>query len=64
MAKVRVTQTRSTIDRPKKQKATIEALGLGKINKSKEHELTPQIEGMIAKVSHLVTVEEIAWKIF
>jgi large subunit ribosomal protein L30 len=58
MAKVRVTQLRSTIKRPKDQKATIVALGLGKINKSVEVENTPQIAGMIRKVSHLVKVEE------
>lgn len=58
MAKVKVTQVRSTISRPKDQKATIVALGLGKINKSVEVENTPQIAGMIRKVSHLVKVEE------
>jgi large subunit ribosomal protein L30 len=58
MAKVKVTQLRSTIKRPKDQKATIVALGLGKINKSVEVENTPQIAGMIRKVSHLVKVEE------
>jgi large subunit ribosomal protein L30 len=59
MAKVRITQTRSTIDRPLKQKLTIKALGLGKINRSVEVELTPQIAGMINKVGHLVTVTEL-----
>lgn len=59
MAKVRITQVKSTIDRPKKQKATIQALGLGKINKSVEVENTPQISGMINKVAHLVNVTEI-----
>jgi large subunit ribosomal protein L30 len=59
MAKVRITQTRSTIDRPKNQKLTIKALGLGKINRSVEVELTPQIAGMINKVNHLVTVTEL-----
>jgi large subunit ribosomal protein L30 len=59
MAKVIITQIRSTIDRPKKQKDTIVALGLGKINRSVEVELTPQIAGMVNKVSHLVTVTEI-----
>jgi len=58
MAKVKVTQVKSTISRPKDQKATIVALGLGKINKSVEVENTPQIAGMIRKVSHLVKVEE------
>jgi len=58
MAKVKITQTRSTIKKPQTQKATIKALGLGRINKSVEVEATPQIEGMIRKVSHLVTVIE------
>ena len=59
MAKLKVTQTRSIIDRPKDQKKTIEALGLGKPNWEKIHNDTPQIRGMINKVSHLVKVEEI-----
>ena len=59
MAKVKVTQVRSIINRPKKQKLTIKALGLGKINRSVEVEKTPQIAGMINKVSHLVKVEEV-----
>jgi len=58
MAKYKITQIRSTIKRPKDQKATITALGLGKINKSVEVEGTPQIMGMINKVSHLVKSEE------
>ncbi len=57
MATVKITQTKSTIDRPKLQKATIKALGLGKINRSVEKELNPAIAGMINKVQHLVTVE-------
>jgi large subunit ribosomal protein L30 len=59
MAKVQITQTRSIIKRPKTQKATIQALGLGKINKAVEVELTPQIAGMISKVNHLITVKEL-----
>lgn len=58
MTKVIITQVRSTIKKPASQKATIKALGLGKINKSVEVEATPQINGMIRKVSHLVTVTE------
>ena len=58
MGKIKITQVKSTIDRSKRQKATIEALGLRKINHSVEHEATPQILGMVAKVSHLVKVEE------
>ncbi|MFN3402938.1 MAG: 50S ribosomal protein L30 [Cytophagaceae bacterium] len=59
MAKVRITQVRSTIDRPESQKLTIKALGLGKIDKSVEVEFTPQIKGMVNKVSHLVNVTEL-----
>jgi len=58
MAKIKITQIKSTIDRPKDQKATIVALGLGRISKSKIVEYTPQIAGMVNKVSHLVKVEE------
>ncbi len=57
--KLKVTQIRSIIDRPFRQKRTIEALGLGRPNYVKVHNDTPQIRGMINKVSHLVTVEEI-----
>lgn len=56
MAKVKLSQVRSSIDRPKDQKATLIALGLGRIGKSKEIELNPQIQGMINKVAHLITV--------
>jgi large subunit ribosomal protein L30 len=59
MGKIKVTQIRSIIDRPKDQKATIEALGLGRPNWEKIHNDTPQIRGMVRKVSHLVRVEEI-----
>lgn len=58
MAKIKITQTRSAIKRPKDQRRTIQALGLGKINKTVEVENTPQIMGMINKVSHLVSVSE------
>ncbi len=58
MKKIKVTQIRSTIKRPQRQKDTIACLGLGKINKSVIVEVTPQIEGMVNKVSHLVKVEE------
>lgn len=58
MAKIKITQVRSIIDRPKDQKATMAALGLRKINQTVEHEATPQILGMVAKVAHLVKVEE------
>jgi large subunit ribosomal protein L30 len=59
MSKVLVTQIRSTIKRPKRQVLTIQALGLGKINRTVEKELTPQIAGMINKVKHLVDVKEL-----
>ena len=59
MAKVRITQVRSVINRPKRQKLTIQALGLGKINRSVEVEKTTQIAGMINKVNHLVSVTEL-----
>lgn len=59
MAKVTITQIKSIIDRPKKQKLTIEALGLGKINKSVTVEYTPQIAGMVNRVHNLVEVKDI-----
>ena len=59
MAKVQITQTRSMIKRPETQQRTIKALGLGRINKSVQVELTPQIAGMIQKVNHLITVKEL-----
>ena len=58
MAKIKITQTRSILKRPKDQRLTMQALGLGKINKSVEVEATPQIMGMVNKVSHLVSVSE------
>jgi large subunit ribosomal protein L30 len=57
MAKVKITQFRSDIKREERQQRTLRALGLGKVNKSVEVELTPQINGMIQKVNHLVTVK-------
>jgi large subunit ribosomal protein L30 len=59
MKKVKVTLVKSKIGHPEPQKRTLVALGLGRISSSKEHTLTPQIEGMIAKVAHLINVEEI-----
>ncbi len=59
MKKIRVTQIRSSIDRSKRQKDTLIALGLRKINGKAEHVATPQVLGMVAKVSHLIQVEEI-----
>ncbi len=59
MAKIKVTLVKSTIDRPNRQKLTIQALGLNKMHSSKEVEATPQILGMVRKVSHLIKVEEV-----
>lgn len=59
MAKLKVTQVRSGIDRPENQKRTLKALGLRKMNATVEVEGTPQILGMVRTVSHLVTVEEV-----
>jgi large subunit ribosomal protein L30 len=59
MKKIKVTQVKSIIDRPERQKRTVEALGLKKINASVEVEATPQILGMVRKVNHLVKVEEL-----
>ena len=56
--KIKIKQKTSVIDRPLKQKLIIKALGLGKINRVKEHNDTPQIRGMIAKVKHIVEVIE------
>ncbi|WP_353778842.1 50S ribosomal protein L30 [Winogradskyella sp. 3972H.M.0a.05] len=58
MAKIKVTKVRSAINRPKNQKLTLEALGLRKIGQVVEHDATPNILGMVNKVSHLVSVEE------
>lgn len=58
MAKITITQIRSAINRPKDQKATLKALGLSKLHNPKTHEATPQILGMVAKVKHLLSVEE------
>lgn len=58
MAKIKITQVRSIIKRPSTQKLTIQALGLGKINKTVVVEATPQILGMVNKVQHLVQVTE------
>ncbi len=59
MAKIRIKQTASVIDRSDRQKKTMAALGLRKISQTVEVEATPQILGMVAKVNHLVTVENI-----
>ncbi|EEN82648.1 50S ribosomal protein L30 [Porphyromonas endodontalis] len=58
MSTIKIKQVRSRIRRPKNQKLTLDALGLKKLNQVVEHEDTPQIRGMVAKVSHLVEVVE------
>ena len=60
MKKVKITQVKSGIDRSERQKQTLIALGLRKMHATKEVVATPQILGMINKVSHLITVEEVA----
>ncbi|MBF9251916.1 50S ribosomal protein L30 [Pontibacter sp. 172403-2] len=59
MAQIIIKQIKSIIDKPKTQKLTIKALGLGKINKSVTVENTPQIAGMVKKVQHLIEVNNI-----
>ena len=58
MGKIKVTQVRSAINRTSRQKLTLKALGLGKINRTVEHEATPQILGMVKRVEHLVRIEK------
>ncbi|MBP1838980.1 50S ribosomal protein L30 [Formosa algae] len=58
MGKIKVTKVKSTIKRTQRQKRTLEALGLKRIGQVVEHENTPNILGMVAKVEHLVSVEE------
>jgi large subunit ribosomal protein L30 len=59
MKKLKITKIKSVIDRPERQKRTMEALGLKKLHATVELEATPQILGMVRKVNHLVKVEEI-----
>jgi large subunit ribosomal protein L30 len=59
MARLRITQVRGVIDRPKDQKRTVRALGLHRIRDAVVKDDRPEVRGMIAKVSHLVTVEEV-----
>lgn len=58
MGKIKVTKVKSAINRTQRQKRTLEALGLKKIGQTIEHDDTPNILGMIEKVSHLVSVKE------
>lgn len=57
--KLRITQVRSQIGRKPDQRATLKALGLGRISQSREHPDRPEVRGMAAKVAHLVRVEEV-----
>jgi len=60
MKKIKITQVRSGIGRPLRQKRTLQALGLRKMHQTVEKVATPQILGMVAKVQHLVSMEESA----
>ena len=60
MAKLRVTQVRSTAGKPRRQRATLRALGLRRIRHTVLQEDRPEIRGMLARVNHLVTVEEVS----
>ena len=60
MKKIKITLVKSPIDRPERQKKTLVALGLNKLNATKEVEATPQVLGMVRKVEHMVQVEELA----
>lgn len=59
MSKIKIKQIRSGIGRHKKQKRTLQALGLRKMHQVVEHEATPQILGMVKKIEHLLEVEEV-----
>ena len=59
MTKIKITQVKSRIGSPKRQKMTLDALGIRKMHQSVEKEATPQILGMVTKVRHLVKVEEL-----
>ncbi len=59
MAKIRITQVKSIIGSSQRQKRTMEALGLKKMNHTIEKEVSPQVMGMVAKVNHLIKVEQL-----
>jgi len=59
MAKIKITLVKSGIDRSERQKRTLTALGLSRLHKTVEHEATPQIQGMVTKVKHLVEITEL-----
>ena len=58
MKKIKIKQTRSGIGRPVRQKRTLEALGFKRLNQTIEVEVSPQVQGMINKVSHLIEIVE------
>jgi large subunit ribosomal protein L30 len=58
MKKLRIKQVRSGIGRPERQKRTLRALGFKRMNQTIEVEVSPQVEGMINKVKHLIEIEE------
>ena len=60
MKKIKITLVKSPIDRPDRQKQTLKALGLNKMNATREVEATDQILGMVRKVEHMILVEEVA----
>jgi large subunit ribosomal protein L30 len=59
MKKIRIEQVKSAIDRPERQKRTLRALGIKKMHQVIEVEATPQIEGMVRKLQHLLSVKEV-----
>lgn len=59
MKKIKITQVRSAINRPARQKRSLQALGLKKMHRSVEHNATPQILGIVDSIKHLIQVEEI-----
>ena len=58
MTTVRITQTRSTIGQTEKHRGTLRSLGLGRVGKTAEHALGPELEGKLRHVAHLVSVEQ------
>jgi large subunit ribosomal protein L30 len=54
---LKVTQVRSAVGQSTRHRGTLRALGLGKIGRSAEHQDTPQLQGMLRQVRHLVRVE-------
>ena len=59
MKKIKITLVKSPIDRPERQKQTLKALGLNKMNATREVEATPQILGLVRRASHLLKVEDL-----